>query len=69
MSTRRHISLRKKTRKMTPKRNGGKIGKKWTTDIDAAQKILKTGLFGASRKSLKKQTLSNARRLFGSVAL
>ena len=43
-------------------------GKKWTTAIDAASKTLKkTGSIAAAQKSLKKQALSNARKLFGSI--
>ena len=49
------------------KRN--KTGKKWTTAIEAAQKTLsKTGSLQAAKKSLRKQALTNARRLFGSVS-
>ena len=50
---------------------GGKTsttGKKWVTAIDAAQKTLKkTGDIKAAKKSLRKQALSNARKLFGSI--
>jgi hypothetical protein len=47
---------------------GGKSGKKWTTAIEAAQGTLeKTGSINAARKSLRKQALSNARKLFGSI--
>jgi hypothetical protein len=45
-----------------------KNGKKWTTAIDAASKTLrKTGSISAAQKSLKKQALANARKLFGSI--
>jgi hypothetical protein len=69
MRTRRNVSLRRKrVGKMSRKRYGGKPGKKWTTAIEAAQKTLsKTGSFESARKSLRKQALTNARRLFGSV--
>ena len=67
MATRRYTrSKRNKTRRM----RGGKskTGKKWITAIDAAKKTLKsTGSLEAARKSLKKQALFNARKLFGSV--
>ena len=65
MRSRRYKHSRKnKTRKMF----GGKPGKKWTTAIAAAQKTLsKTGSLQAARKSLRKQALTNARKLFGSV--
>ncbi len=64
MRTRRYRSRKNKSRKM----RGGKTGKKWTTAIEAAQKTLsKTGSVQAARKSLKKQALSNARKLFGSI--
>ena len=57
------------SRKMTMKRYGGKKqGKKWTTAIEAAQRTLsKTGSIEAARKSLRRQALTNARKLFGSV--
>jgi hypothetical protein len=68
MATRHHKKIRKnRTRKMC----GGKIiktGKKWVTAIDAAQQTLeKTGSINAAKKSLKKQALYNARKLFGAV--
>lgn len=76
MITRRNRTLRKRTaRKMTRKLAGGKksgkkSGKKWTTAFDAAQKTLyKTGDIEATRKSLRKQALKNARNLFGSMSL
>lgn len=55
---------------MTRKLAGGKkSGKKWTTAIDAAQKTLtKTGNIEAARKTLRKQALTNARKLFGSIS-
>jgi hypothetical protein len=47
-----------------------KTGKKWTTAIDAASHTLeKTGSISAAKKSLKKQALFNARKLFGSVGV
>ena len=58
-------------KKYTKKMRGGKTnktGKKWTTAIDAATKTLhKTGSISAAKKSLKKQALFNARKLFGSI--
>jgi hypothetical protein len=68
MTTRRHKFIRKnRTRKIS----GGKktkTGKKWVTAIDAATKTLhKTGSISAAKKSLKKQALYNARKLFGAV--
>jgi hypothetical protein len=67
MRTRRNLGLRKRrTRKYT---GGKKSGKKWVTAIDAAQKTLnKTGDIEAARKSLRKQALTNARKLFGSIS-
>jgi len=69
MKTRRNRRLRKKGgKKMTYKHRGGKSGKNWTTAIQAAQDTLqKTGSFEAARQSLRKQALSNARKLFGSL--
>ena len=69
MKTRRNRSF-KKNKKMSRKvSRGKKSGKKWTTAIDAAQKTLKkTGDIQAARKSLRKQALTNARKLFGSVS-
>ena len=68
MKTRRNRTF-KKHKKMSRKvSKGKKSGKKWTTAIDAAQKTLKkTGDIQAARKSLRKQALTNARKLFGSV--
>ena len=61
--TRRH--------KHSTKRYGGKSkksGKKWVTAIEAAQSTLKkTGSIESARKSLRKQALTNARKLFGSI--
>ena len=70
MVTRRNRMSRKgrKTRKMSL--SGGKAGKKWVTAIDAASKTLsKTGSISKAKKSLRKQALSNARKLFGSVGI
>lgn len=69
MRTRRNRGRRNKTRKLRGgKKWGGKTGKKWTTAIEAAQKTLKTtGSYEAAKKSLRKQALTNARKLFGSV--
>jgi hypothetical protein len=72
MKTRRHKSFRRKNRKTSRKLDGGKknkSGKKWVTAIDAAQKTLaKTGDINAARISLRKQALTNARKLFGSIS-
>jgi hypothetical protein len=58
-----------KRRKTSNRRNRGKSGKKWTTAIEAAQKTLKhTGNIEAARKSLRRQALTNARKLFGSIS-
>jgi hypothetical protein len=58
----------RKTRKMSL--SGGKAGKKWVTAIDAASKTLsKTGSISKAKKSLRKQALSNARKLFGSIGI
>jgi hypothetical protein len=67
MRTRHNRGLR---RRRTRKHNGGKTsGKKWVTAIDAAQKTLsKTGNIEAARKTLRKQALTNARKLFGSIS-
>jgi hypothetical protein len=68
MTTRRNKYFNKNnTRKM---RGGKKTkpGKKWITAIDAATRTLeKTGSIVAAKKSLRKQALYNARKLFGSV--
>ena len=66
MRTRRNKSFRRRTRKHY---GGKKSGKKWTTAIDAAQKTLsKTGNIEAAKKTLRKQALTNARKLFGSIS-
>jgi len=56
-------------KKIGGKEVGGKeVGKKWTTAIEAAESTLKhTGSISAAKKSLRKQALSNARKLFGSI--
>ena len=65
MHTKRHIRKGGKTRK---NRGNKKTGKKWVAAIEAAQKKFKeTGSIAAARKSFKKQALTNARKLFGSV--
>ncbi len=69
MATRRKRMLRRnRTRRMALA--GGKAGKKWVTAIDAASKTLsKTGSISKARKTLRKQALTNARKLFGSVGI
>jgi hypothetical protein len=68
MATKRNrFSRNNRTRKMAGGKKS-KAGKKWITAIDAASKTLeKTGSIKAAKKSLKKQALFNARKLFGSV--
>ena len=70
MDTRRkRVSRKHRTRKMRGG-NKTKTGKKWTTAIEAASQTLqKTGSITAAKKSLKKQALNNARKLFGSVGV
>lgn len=64
-------SRRNKTIKMYGGKNKSKkikTGKKWVTAIDAATRTLdKTGSINAAKKTLKKQALYNARKLFGSI--
>ncbi len=69
MHTRRYHSRKNITRKFAGgKKRSVKTGKKWTTAIAAAQKTLsKTGSLQAAKKSLKRQALTNARKLFGSI--
>jgi hypothetical protein len=72
MATRRN-KITKRNRTRSRRMKGGKkskTGKKWTTAIDAASHTLeKTGSISAAKKSLKKQALFNARKLFGSVGV
>jgi molybdenum-dependent DNA-binding transcriptional regulator ModE len=65
----RKYSRRNKTRRTYGgKSKKTKTGKKWVTAIDAATHTLdKTGSINAAKKTLKKQALFNARKLFGSV--
>ncbi len=57
--------LRKNKHKRTKKNHKGK---RWITAIEAAKKTLKnTRSYDAAKISLKKQALTNARKLFGSV--
>jgi hypothetical protein len=69
MRSRQYRQSKKYTRRhRTRKMRGGKTGKKWTTAIDAAQKtLINTGSLKAAKKTLRKQALTNARKLFGSV--
>jgi len=73
MYTRRHNKLKKKSLvsrliRTRHRRGGNKSGKKWTTAIEAAEGTLKkTGSISAARKTLRKQALNNARKLFGSL--
>lgn len=67
MATRRYRKSRVYGNK-SRKTRGKKTGKKWTTAIEAANTtLLNTGSIIAARKSLRKQALANARKLFGSV--
>ena len=55
-----------KTKKTRSKKN--KSGKKWVTAFSAASKTLsKTGSIQLAKKTLRRQALINARKLFGSV--
>jgi hypothetical protein len=67
MTNKRNKTKRNKTKNM----RGGKknqSGKKWTTAISAASKTLKkTGSIKKAKQTLRKQALSNARKLFGSI--
>jgi len=65
MTTRRKVKSKNNKTKNNKK---SKSGKKWVTAIDAANNTLKkTGSIRAAKKSLKKQALYNARKLFGSI--
>ena len=65
MSTRRNRKYKSGKIKKTIK---NREGKKWTTAIEAATKTLeKTGSLTAAKKSLRRQALTNARKLFGSL--
>lgn len=69
MHTRRHRSKKYIRNNKNRRMAGGKTGKKWTTAIEAAQKTLhKTGSLTAAKKTLRKQALTNARKLFGSIS-
>ena len=68
MATMRKKTNNNKTMKRSASKNHKKSGKKWLTAIDAAHQTLsKTGSLKAAKKSLKKQALFNARKLFGSI--
>jgi hypothetical protein len=68
MRTRKNRTLRRKNKRGTYKKYGEKPGKKWVTAIEAAQKTLrKTRSFEAAKQSLRRQALTNARKLFGSI--
>jgi hypothetical protein len=64
MKTKKNRSLKRRKNKKVRK-----TSKKWVTAIDAAQRTLtKTGDIEAAKKTLRKQALTNARRLFGSIS-
>jgi len=64
----RKANKKNKTKKNKGAKGTKKTGKKWITAIEAARKTLdKTGSIKAARESLRKQALTNARKLFGSV--
>lgn len=70
MRSKRNTHRKRTTRRRrTSKRGNGRgNGKRWVTAIEAAHKTLNaTGSLQAARKTLKKQALTNARKLFGSV--
>ena len=68
MATRRNKISKKKFFGGKNKTQKRKSGKKWETAIDVAQKTLsRTGSLSKARRSLNKQALLNARRLFGAV--
>lgn len=67
MSTKRNKLFKKKNK--TQKKKLGKTGKKWVTAFDAASKSLeKTGSLSKAKMVLRKQALTNARKLFGSIS-
>jgi hypothetical protein len=68
MRTRRNKKYLKRGKRSQSRKHRG--GKKWTTAIEAAQETLsKTGSLDKARSSLRKQALTNARKLFGSVSI
>jgi hypothetical protein len=70
MHTKSHRKISRRNSNKSRKMRGGKsqTGKKWTTAIEAAHYTLsKTGSLNAARKTLRKQALANARKLFGSI--
>ena len=77
MSYTKHKRTKKNTTKRSKKckpmfggknKSKSKSGKKWTTAVEAATNTFKkTGSVNAARATLRKQALSNARKLFGSI--
>jgi hypothetical protein len=66
-SYKRHKKIGGKTKKM---RKLTTPGKNWTTAIEAAEKKLKTtGSIEKAKLVLRKQALTNARKLFGSIGV
>lgn len=66
--TKSNKTKRNKNKSKSMRGGKNKSGKQWTTAISAASKTLeKTGSITKARQSLRKQALSNARKLFGSV--
>ena len=70
MYTRRNIKYKGGKFKKNIRTIKNKKGKKWITAIEAATKTLnKTGSILAAKHSLRKQALTNARKLFGSIGI
>jgi ribosomal protein L9 len=70
MYTKHNIKYKRGKTKKNLKTIKNRKGKKWTTAIEAATKTLnKTGSIMAAQTKLKKQALTNARKLFGSVGV
>jgi hypothetical protein len=68
MATRRNKNSKRKFSGKNRRTQKNRSGKKWQTAIEAAQTTLtKTGSLNKARITLRKQALSNARRLFGAV--
>ncbi len=72
MSTRRNKNTsnrRNKSRRLS-KTQKMSTGRKWTPAFNAASKTLtQTKSLPAARESLRRQALSNARKLFGSIGI
>jgi hypothetical protein len=68
MAYKHNKTKKSNSKKYQKKGSKNKSGKHWITAISAAQKeLISSGSISKAKKTLRKQALINARKLFGSV--